>query len=162
MYVVVHHEGEQPKLMLHRHKALGKFMQFGGHIELHENPWQALVRELREESGYDIKQTQLLQPADRITQLSGSALHPQPISYQTHQYGDEDHYHSDAAFALVTSEVPLHAIGQDESDQVQLFTVTQLKALTALDIHQSTKQTALFVLEVCYPKWHKVSPGDWQ
>ncbi len=27
-----------PKILLHKHKKLGVFIQFGGHVELNENP----------------------------------------------------------------------------------------------------------------------------
>ena len=47
---IVRLDGKQPRILLHRHKKSGVYMQFGGHIELHENPWQAISHELLEES----------------------------------------------------------------------------------------------------------------
>ena len=35
---------ENPKILLCRHKKLGKLLQPGGHVELDENPWQAVLR----------------------------------------------------------------------------------------------------------------------
>jgi 8-oxo-dGTP diphosphatase len=46
--VFVVHEG---KVLLHKHKSLGLWLQPGGHIELNEDPTQAALREVREESG---------------------------------------------------------------------------------------------------------------
>ena len=43
------------KLLLHRHKKLGKYIQIGGHVEVSENPIQALAHELKVESGYDLE-----------------------------------------------------------------------------------------------------------
>lgn len=37
--------------LLHRHKRLGLWLQPGGHIDAGETPWDAAVREVREESG---------------------------------------------------------------------------------------------------------------
>ena len=54
-YIVRTDLGE-PAIMLHRHKKLDTMLQFGGHVELHENPLEAIAHELREESGYDFRQ----------------------------------------------------------------------------------------------------------
>jgi 8-oxo-dGTP diphosphatase len=42
------------RLLVHRHKKLGKLLQKGGRVELNETPWEAITHELEEESGYDI------------------------------------------------------------------------------------------------------------
>lgn len=44
----------EPAIILHKHRKLNKWLQFGGHVEPHENPWQAVQREIREESGYEL------------------------------------------------------------------------------------------------------------
>jgi 8-oxo-dGTP pyrophosphatase MutT (NUDIX family) len=41
------------RVLLHRHKRLGRWLQPGGHLEAGETPWQAAVRETREETGLD-------------------------------------------------------------------------------------------------------------
>jgi 8-oxo-dGTP diphosphatase len=41
----------KPKVLLHMHKKLGVLLQPGGHIELNENPWQAVHHEIEEETG---------------------------------------------------------------------------------------------------------------
>jgi len=46
-------EGAEPRIILHKHRKLNKLLQFGGHVELDETPWQAVLREIAEESGYD-------------------------------------------------------------------------------------------------------------
>jgi len=45
---IVRTDFDEPKIMLHLHRKIGKYLQFGGHVELHETPWQAVVHELRE------------------------------------------------------------------------------------------------------------------
>ena len=97
-------DGGQPKILLHKHKTLKRYMQFGGHIELDENPWQTLVRELREEAGYELSQLQLLQPTRRIKNMRSGILHPIPLSYGTYAYDDLKHHHTDADYAFVASE----------------------------------------------------------
>lgn len=43
------------KVLLIHHKKLNKWLPVGGHIELNENPEDAIVREVREESGLKVK-----------------------------------------------------------------------------------------------------------
>jgi 8-oxo-dGTP pyrophosphatase MutT (NUDIX family) len=38
-------------VVLHLHKRIGKWLQPGGHLEVGEAPWQAALREAREETG---------------------------------------------------------------------------------------------------------------
>src|SRR3954465_16018556 len=72
----------EPKVMLHLHKKHGTYMQFGGHIELNENPWQAITHELREEAGYELDELFILQPHQRLMHLSrGAIAHLQPDSH---------------------------------------------------------------------------------
>ncbi len=43
------------RVLLHRHRRLGRWLQPGGHLEPGERPWQAAVRETREETGVDAR-----------------------------------------------------------------------------------------------------------
>lgn len=48
---VVHNK----KVLLIHHKKLNKWLPVGGHIELNENPEEAVIREVEEESGIKVK-----------------------------------------------------------------------------------------------------------
>lgn len=48
-------EPEDKKILLVHHKKLNKWVQPGGHIEEHEDPEQAAIREVKEETGLDIE-----------------------------------------------------------------------------------------------------------
>src|SRR5437762_9958314 len=50
--IFVVHQG---KVLLIHHRKLDKWLPLGGHIELHEDPEQAALREAREESGFDVE-----------------------------------------------------------------------------------------------------------
>src|SRR5262245_2879594 len=46
---------EDGKVLLVHHRKLNKWLPIGGHIELHEDPEQAALREAQEESGLEIE-----------------------------------------------------------------------------------------------------------
>lgn len=166
-YIVRLDQGE-PKIMLHLHKKLNVYMQFGGHVEPTENPWQTIVHELREETGFDIEQLKVLQPPHRITTLPDtntglSNLHPTPLSMVTHVFDDKndlelvDHHHSDIAFAFVANEPPLNEPEDGESNDLALFTLAELKQLeqTLPDV----RAISTFVIEEVVPNWEAI-PAD--
>lgn len=46
---------QQDKVLLHYHHKLQHWLPFGGHIEKNETPVEAVIREVKEESGLDIE-----------------------------------------------------------------------------------------------------------
>ena len=50
--IFVVHEG---RVLVIHHRKLDKWLPLGGHIELHEDPEQAALREAREESGFEVE-----------------------------------------------------------------------------------------------------------
>lgn len=46
---------QDQKVLLVHHRALGRWLPLGGHIELDEDPEEAAVREAREESGLEVE-----------------------------------------------------------------------------------------------------------
>lgn len=154
-------EFDEPKVMLHFHRKMNAYMQFGGHIELHETPMQALVHELREESGYNISQVQILQPKNRLKHITGSVVHPTPVLYSTHPVG-HDHFHSDVAYAAVTSEAPNRSPEDGESTDLQLFTRQELIDLPDDKIIENVRETCLFVFDEILQNWTPVRSDNFR
>src|SRR5499426_2945715 len=46
---------QHAQVLLAHHRGLDKWLPLGGHIELDEDPEQAALREVREESGFDVE-----------------------------------------------------------------------------------------------------------
>ncbi len=152
---IVRTDTSEPKLLLHRHKLLNKFLQIGGHIELKENPWQTIAHELQEESGYDIGQLKILQPKDRIHKLSDANLHPYPVCINTHQIY-EGHSHTDIEYAFVTNTEPVGDIHSGESTTIRLFTQTELAALSDKETYANIREIGAFIFDVCLKEWEAV------
>lgn len=158
---IVRLDGNEPRILLHRHKKMGVYMQFGGHIELDETPWQTISHELQEESGYSLDQLSILQPKERITKLTRSTSHPQPVNYNTHSVDNEgNHFHTDIVYAFVTSEDPRSNPDNGESNDIRLFTRNELQRLSSQEIFENVREIGQFVLNESLSSWDKVPAKD--
>jgi 8-oxo-dGTP diphosphatase len=154
---IIRTDTKEPTIMLHKHKKLGIYLQFGGHVELHEHTWKAITHELKEEAGYDISQVQLLQPPDMIKKLNTSVLHPYPLIHQTHKFGDMNHNHTDIAFAFIASEQAKNHVDASESQDIKLFTRQQLIEAPSHKVPEDIKTVGLYLFDVCLEKWDRVA-----
>lgn len=152
-------DSEEPRVMLHLHRKLGGYMQFGGHIELDETPWQTVVHELREESGYDINQLSILQPKDRITTLTDAVVHPQPVVHSTHPVNKDGHYHIDSAYIAVTEEDPHNEPDENESKDIRTFTRQEILDLPNDKIITNIREIILHIFDIYLLEWLAV-PAD--
>ena len=88
--------------VLLEHKRLGMWLQPGGHVDLGESPWDAALREAREETGLNVRFTE--QP-------------PRLIHVDVHQ-GGRGHTHLDLRYLLDGGDAD-PAPPADESQQVE-------------------------------------------
>ena len=93
----------EARTLLLLHRKLGKWFPPGGHIDPHELPDQAAIREVREESGLDVE---LL---SRGSRLGAVQVLPQPYCILLEDIGPE-HQHIDLIyFARVRGGSLIHA-----------------------------------------------------
>ncbi len=97
--------------VLHLHKRLGIWVQPGGHIDPGEAPWDAAVRETREETGLAVRH-----PAD------GPVL----IHLDAHPAGE--HLHLDLRYLLIGEDAD-PAPPPGESQQVRWFPLAEAVAV---------------------------------
>lgn len=111
------------QILIHKHKKFNRYMQPGGHVELDEDPWSAVLREIKEETGYTEDQLFLrVPPAIMIDNFVNNPwnFHPYPISFNTHPIGDEGHFHTDIGFAFtVVDDKPDENPATGESTDIQ-------------------------------------------
>jgi 8-oxo-dGTP pyrophosphatase MutT (NUDIX family) len=162
-FIVRADQGEL-KLLLHWHKKLHRWMQFGGHVELHENPWQAATHEILEESGYELSQLDLLQPAiPRMpADIPGTVFHPFPLYVMTGPFPGLDHHHTDISYAFVTDQEPKHKVGDGESSVMRLFSLEEIKALPDTEILGNIRNIAIYVFNECLPNWQRSPAAKWR
>jgi 8-oxo-dGTP pyrophosphatase MutT (NUDIX family) len=148
---IIRTDFDEPKIMLHKHRKIGKWLQFGGHIEKQETPWQAISHEVPEETGYAMSQLQILQPADRFKTTASNIIHPVPAYDITHPFPGLDHYHNDRGYVFVADQEPQGDIDERESHDIGLFTLAEIEHLE--DIIPDVRDVSRYVLEVCLAKW---------
>ena len=160
---IIRTDGPEPVVILHLHRKIGVLLQFGGHIELDETPWQGLLRELREESGYDPAQLNLLQPSSFYhAQFPGSRQHPLPFYFNTHEFRPGNgHFHSDLTYAAVVTGAPKHSIREGESEAIRAFTASALKRLPPEEIFEQTRANAVYILENLLLDWQLLPASNW-
>jgi 8-oxo-dGTP pyrophosphatase MutT (NUDIX family) len=147
-FIVHTQKNQKPRILLHRHKILNKLLQPGGHVELNENPWQAVLHEISEETGYKTAQLKVLQSAPNIEQdpSSNATYLPIPIIVSSHQFGDKDHFHDDLAFAFTTTELPAGSPGENESHDFYWVGLAELNTLDN-QIIKNCQEICRYVLE---------------
>lgn len=155
---VFRQDGKELKTMLHMHKKLGKLLPVGGHVELDETPWQAVAHELEEESGYEIANVKVLQPAQRIKQLSGVTLHPQPIALNTHDIPD-NHFHSDITYAFCVENEPTKSLADGEAEDIRWLSKAELYQLDEDKIFINTKEVCTYIMDN-FEQWDLIDASD--
>ena len=156
-------EGEM-KVLLHLHKKFDKLLQPGGHVELHENPWQAIAHELREETGYELTDLDILQPAGMLTELPGEVIHPIPSVVNTHavELADGTHYHTDSAYTFIASDEPRFRPHEGESTDLRWLTIDELTALPVEKVYADTVILVRHGLEVTMKAWQRMPAASFR
>jgi 8-oxo-dGTP pyrophosphatase MutT (NUDIX family) len=129
------------KVLLVMHKKLGIWVQPGGHIELDEDPNEAVMREIKEETGLDI--SLVGPPLENFgTKFNARELTP-PRFLNRHNFS-ETHEHVDFVyFARSTSG---NAKPEEGGGEVRWFTKKELEE-NAYDILPDVRKHALLALE---------------
>jgi len=147
-FFIVRTDTCKPTIMLHKHKKIGKLMMFGGHVELGENPWEAALHEITEETGYAHHQLRILQPYHRIMKMDGAKVHPTPVVYSTKEYPKAEslHFHTDATYALLADGAPEGQPEDGESMDIRLVTLEELNAIPDDEIVEAWREIGREVL----------------
>lgn len=113
------------RLLLHRHRRLGRWLQMGGHCFENETPSAAALREGEEESG--LRDLELL--SNDTFDLD---VHAIPAAK-----GEPDHHHFDLRYVARTASPD--AIVMDESESDDLAWVPLDEAITRMNEDGSTR-----------------------
>ena len=99
------------------HKKLGKWVQPGGHIELNEDPEEASLREVFEETGIKVKLNGKKYPREKdyITQIKNKK-----------NIVKENHIHIDFVYLAYPLENQVEVQNVEETDGLEWFTLEEI------------------------------------
>lgn len=128
------------KVLLHQHKKYKTWFPLGGHIEEDEFPHEAAIREVKEESGFDVTliETEL---APEI-ELARVKRIPAPFCLLHEGIGGVENFF-DFIYIAETTETEPYPEG-DESKEFKWFSYEELQEY---DIKPHVKNTALAILD---------------
>ena len=133
------------KVLLMLHTKLGKWLFPGGHIEPNETPDDAILREVKEETGFNfqfLSYSPIPKTPEEIKKLAV------PIHTNLHNVGDHNRY---CAYYLGTVDSP-NFIQNNESKELRWFNAEELKKLE--NIPENIRKTALYAIELASnQKW---------
>jgi 8-oxo-dGTP pyrophosphatase MutT (NUDIX family) len=104
------------RLLLHHHRRLNRWLQMGGHVEAHESPDVAALREGREESG--------LRDLTNVAAIFDLDIHPIPAAK-----GEPDHAHFDIRYLARTSSPEAVTLDRTESNELAWVTLDRAAEL---------------------------------
>ena len=117
----------EPKICLHLHKKLAVWLQPGGHVELNEDPLQALEHELLEEVGFSSQDYEFAKLYDQPHPRYAKTL-PLPFHTEVHEFADSGHKHIDSSY-LIKAKIDSFNPKEGESKQVEWFSLDEIRIM---------------------------------
>ncbi len=112
------YDGESKKFLLVKHKKMGTWVQPGGHVELNEDPEEAAIREVYEETGVKIKLIGERKPRNCDYIL--------PLAIQKNIVNN-NHIHIDFVYVAYLVGDNKLVLNEDESTDIAWFTLDEIK-----------------------------------
>lgn len=113
---------KERKVLLLKHKKSGMWLQPGGHIERNEMPYETALREVKEETGFEVT---LIDLGDKNEYEEEAEDLPNPFKVNAHKIR-EGHWHCDFAF-LAEVEGKKEASHSHEHEGIKWFSSEELK-----------------------------------
>lgn len=110
------------RVLLIFHKKLQSWLPIDGHVELHEDAEEALMREIREECGLNV--TLLSQPLPNVTDITDMKFLPVPSYFDIHNISKE-HRHMNLVY-FGTSSTNEVVLAEKEHDAFRWFTAREI------------------------------------
>ncbi len=133
-------------LLLHKHKKLNTWLQPGGHIELDEDPNEAVVREVREETGLEVE---LVRPHPATAQAPGD-LTP-PFFLNRHYFNEaHDHEHLDLGYLARVKGGDLRP-EDGTATELRWFTREEI-VRNDVGLHDTTRAYSLAAIDMLSPQ----------
>ena len=111
------------RVLLVNHKKFGVWLYPGGHVEKNETPDQAVIREVKEETGLDVE---ILGEKDNTLADDRVSVLYNPYAVLCEPIG-KNHYHNDLIYLCkVSGKKRKIKYDKDESDGIKFFSLEEL------------------------------------
>lgn len=110
------------QVLLIFHKKLQSWLPIGGHVELHEDAEEALMREIQEECGLNV--TLLSQPLPNVPDITDMKFLPVPSYFDIHNIS-KDHRHMNLVY-FGTSSTNKVVLAEKEHAAFRWFTAQEI------------------------------------
>lgn len=117
----------EPKICLHLHLKLNTWLQPGGHIELNEDPEEALAHELLEEVGFFADDYEIIKTQEQPSPRGSKPLN-MPFHLDVHRFGDTEHKHIGFGY-LVQAKTDKLSPQEGESKEIAWFSIDEVREL---------------------------------
>ena len=132
---------DKGRVLLIKHKKLGVWIPPGGHVEQNEFPSEAAIREVREETGLEIKLIGK-QNVEFSFEDAHTEVLPFAIVYEEVPYATGMHIHFDNIYlAKVVNGTPL--LNKNESTDIGWFSEQEIKSLNTFPNIEASMISAL-------------------
>jgi len=118
------------RVLLVFHKKLNVWLYPGGHVEENENPDEALLREVKKETGLEVEIISNKDESLSNQKLDVSSLHL-PYAFLCELVGD--HYHNDLIYKCKIKKNCELRYNKEESDGIGFFNINEIEKLTLFD-----------------------------
>lgn len=132
----------EKKVLLIFHKKHSMWLQIGGHIELNEDPEQALFREVKEECGLDIE---IIGNKEPNTEVKGTKFLYPPIFLNIHDI-NETHKHV-GLYYIAKARSDKFVLNNKEHKDIRWFTKEELDK-PEFNLNEALKFYAKRALEI--------------
>ena len=134
-------DGNQPQLLMHMHRKLGKLMPPGG----------------QEETGYRLTELDIMQPKLRMKSARDITVHPQPFASNTHAVTPE-HFHTDLDYLFIARSKPSAPPAEGESTDFRWMSAADVAALDETQTYPNIQDFCAYVFEKLLPSdvWETV------
>lgn len=110
------------QILLIFHKKLQSWLPIGGHVELHEDAEETLMREVQEECGLNV--TVLSSPLPNVPDITDMKFLPVPSYFDIHNIS-KDHRHMNLVYFGTSSDDKV-SLAEKEHDAFRWFTAQEV------------------------------------